>query len=95
MLIVWGSFKMISDHLNDKTTYKMVESNCDAKVMKGIAKVIEKYKGNLTKREKEYLISFSYNASKCYGLPKIHKSKLIQNAIKEQQRMYILSNHQI
>ena len=21
--------KMISDHLNDETTYKMVESNCD------------------------------------------------------------------
>ena len=95
MLIVWGSFKMISDHLNDKTTYKMVESNCDAKVMKGIAKIIEKYKDNLTKREKEYLLSFSYNTSNFYGLPKIHKSKLIQNAIKEQQSMYILSNHQI
>ena len=30
----------------------MVESNCDAKVMKGKAKIIEKYKDNLTKREK-------------------------------------------
>ena len=27
--------KMISDHLNDETTYKTVEANCDAKVMKG------------------------------------------------------------
>ena len=44
--------KMISDHLNDETTYKMVEANCDAKVMKGIAKIIEKYKDNLTKKEK-------------------------------------------
>ena len=43
--------KMISDHLNDKTTYKMIESNCDVKVMKEIAKIIEKYKDNLTKRE--------------------------------------------
>ena len=32
--------KMINDHLNDKTTYKMVESNCDAKVMERIAKII-------------------------------------------------------
>ena len=44
--------KMISDHLNDETTYKMVEANCDAKVMKGIAKTIEKYKDDLTKNEK-------------------------------------------
>ena len=44
--------KMISDHLNDGTTYKMVEANCDAKEMKGIAKIIEKYKDNLTKKEK-------------------------------------------
>ena len=67
----------------------MVEANCDAKVMKGIAKIIEKYKDNLTKKEKEYLTSFSYNTSNFYGLPKIHKSKLIQNAIKEQQKEYV------
>ena len=41
------------------TEYKMVESNCDAEVMKGIAKIIKKYKDNLTKKEKEYLIRFS------------------------------------
>ena len=44
--------KMISNHLNDETTYKMVEANYDTKVMKGIAKIIEKYKDNLTKKEK-------------------------------------------
>ena len=54
---------MISDHLNDETTCKLVEANCDAKVMKGIAKIIEKYKDNLTKKGKEYLTSFSYNTS--------------------------------
>ena len=54
---------MVSDHLNDETTYKMVEANCDAKVVKGIAKIIEKYKDNLTKKEKEYLTSFPYTTS--------------------------------
>ena len=44
--------KMIIYHLNDKATYKMVEAICDAKVMKGIAKTIEKYKDDLTKNEK-------------------------------------------
>ena len=54
--------------------------------MKEIVKISEKYKDNLTKKEKEYLTSFSYNTSNFYGLPKIHKSKLIQNPIKEQQK---------
>ena len=48
---------MITDHLNDKTTYNMTESNCDAKVMKGIAKIIEKYKDNLTRKKKNILYS--------------------------------------
>ena len=37
---------MVSDHLNDEKTCRMGEGNCDAKVMKGIAKVIEKFKDN-------------------------------------------------
>ena len=43
------NLKMTSDHLNDETRF---EANCDAKVMEGIAKIIEKYKDNLTKKEK-------------------------------------------
>ena len=54
---------MINDHLNDETTFKMVESNCDAKVMIGIARILEKDKGILTQKEKQYLTSFSYNTS--------------------------------
>ena len=67
----------------------MVEANCDAKVVKEVAKIIEKYKDNLTKKEKEYLTSFSDNTSSFYSLPKIHKSKLIQNAIKVPQKEYV------
>ena len=44
--------KTISDHLNDETSYKVIEGNCNAKLMKGIAKIIEKCKDNLTKKEK-------------------------------------------
>ena len=57
--------------------------------MKEIAKIIKKYKDNFTKKEKEYLTSLSYNTSNFYGLLKTHKSKLIQNAIKEQQKEYV------
>ena len=75
--------------MNDETTYNMVESNCETKVMKGITRIIEKYKDNLTKKEKEYRISFSYNTSDFSGLPKIRKSKLIQNAITEHKKEYV------
>ena len=44
--------KMIRDYLNDETTYKIVEANCQAKVMKRIANIIEKYKDNLVKKKK-------------------------------------------
>ena len=64
--------------------------------MKGIVKVIEKYKDDLTTTTatttaKEYLIIFWYNTSIFYGLPKIHKSKLIQNVIKEELKEYVHS----
>ena len=42
---------MITDHLNDETAYELIESICDAKLMKGIAKIIETYKANVIKRK--------------------------------------------
>ena len=44
--------KMISDHLNDEKTYKMVEANYDAKAIKGITKIIEKHVDKFTKKKK-------------------------------------------
>ena len=46
---------MTSDHLKDETTYKMVEANFDAEVVKGVAKIIDKFKGKLTKMKKNIL----------------------------------------
>ena len=73
---------MISDHLNDETACELIESICDAKLIKGIAKIIETYKANVTKKKKEN--KYPINKSNFYGLPKTHKARLIQNAIKEQ-----------
>ena len=36
--------KMISGYLNDESTYKMVESNCDPKVIQKIAKSLRNTK---------------------------------------------------
>ena len=42
----------------------MAEPNFDAKVMKGMAKVLKKFKVNLTKKEKQHLVGFSYKIIK-------------------------------
>ena len=67
----------------------MFELNCDAKVMKGIAKILEKCKDNLTTTTTKNLTSFSYNLSNFYGLPKINKFKVIQKGTKEQQKKHV------
>ena len=45
---------------------------------------IENYKSQLTMDEIKYLTEFQHKTSNFYGLPKVHKSKIIANAIKEQ-----------
>ena len=52
--------------------------------MKELEKLVEKYKNNLTDKEIDYLTNFSYNTSNFYGLPKVHKSDIITQAIMEQ-----------
>ena len=40
----------------------MAEPSFDAKVMKGMVKVLKKFKDNLTKKEKQHLARFSYKS---------------------------------
>ena len=44
--------------MNDETTYKIVEANCHAKVIKRIEKIIEK--GNLTKKKENNNLQVSH-----------------------------------
>ena len=62
----------------------MAEWNCDAKVMKRIAKILNN-QSQFKKKRKSHVIGFWYNASNLYGLTNIQKSIKIQNAMKEQQ----------
>ncbi|XP_062602273.1 uncharacterized protein LOC134263937, partial [Saccostrea cucullata] len=43
----------------------------------------------LTDKEKDYLTNFEFRESQFYGLPKVHKSKIIKDAIKEQNSICI------
>ena len=79
--------------LHDEFTYKQLEKNIDNKTRKLIEKLTEKYKASLTKKEIDYLTKFQFNSSNLYGLPKIHKSTIINNEIKKNPSEIIKSQN--
>ena len=75
---------MIYEHLSNQNTYQKLDKNLDPTIMKKLKKLLNKHKSIFTVKEFKYLNEADYNTSNFYGLPKIHKSQLITNAIKEQ-----------
>ena len=80
---------MIFQHLNDANTYQKTDEKCVYRVMKKIAELGNKFESLLTKVEKLYLANISFSTSNFYGLPKIHKSKQINEAIQQQNNEYM------
>ena len=80
----------IEELLSDTENYTLINGgNQDESIMKKIEKLLQKFKEDTTKAEKEYIHKFSRKTSNFYGLPKIHKSKRINEAINEQDAEYI------
>ena len=80
---------MVMSQLNDETTYKKLNSNPDPSIMKNIKSLVGKYNNLFTEPEKKFLNYNYYETSKFYGNPKIHKSELIKNATKDQNKEVI------
>ena len=59
------------------------------KVFKDLEKLVAKISNCLLKEEQDFLIKFSISTSNFYGLPEVHKSKFIQEAIQVQNSEYI------
>ena len=75
----------IEELLSDTENYTLINGgNQDESIMKKIEKLLQKFKEDTTKAEKEYIHKFSWKTSNFYGLPKIHKSKRINEATNEQ-----------
>jgi hypothetical protein len=53
----------------------------DQKTYKMITKLLHEYEGELHKEEIDYITNFTFTESYFYGLPKVHKSEVISNAI--------------
>ena len=69
--------------------HKKTNENCNKKVFKNLEKLVAKYSNCLLKEEQDSLTKFSFSTSNFYGLPKVHKSNFIQEAIQVQNSEYI------
>ena len=82
-------YNIVVKILQDEETYKKTNENCDKKVFKDLEKLVAKFSNCLLKEEQDFLTKFSFSTSNFYGLPKAHKSKIIQEAIKVQNSEYV------
>ena len=83
---------MIYEHPNNQITYQKLDKNLDPTIMKKLKKLLNKHKRIFTVKEFKYLNGADFITSNFYGLPKIHKSQLITNAIKEQNSEVVSIN---
>ena len=74
--------------LNDVEYYKQIPDNGSQITLSKIRNLL-KENNKLTKQENDFLVKFEWKTSLFYGLPKIHKSKIIQDAIKHSNSEYI------
>ena len=81
---------MIYAHLNDIKTYKKLDKNTDDKIYIKLKKLVEKHKSCFTSEEYAYLTKFKHKTSAFYGLPKIHKSKILEEQIEKQNSEIII-----
>ena len=73
---------LAQEQLDVMNFYTKHESNKDRPTMIKIKNLTSRFEGNLTKNEIDYLTNFEVKTSNFYGLPKIHKSKEIQDEVK-------------
>ena len=75
---------IIMQHLDDASTYKILDLNIDMKIRKNFKKLLHKYNKCFTESEQKFLNEKSFKTSNFYGIPKIHKSQVIEAAIHSQ-----------
>lgn len=80
----------LSELLSEEENYiDLGVTNKDDRVIKKVENVVRKHGQQLTDKEKNYIKNFAWRTSNFYGLPKIHKSKSIKDAVATQNAEYI------
>ena len=80
--------KIMEMLLNPKF-YSEMSENQDKKTMQKIKRLLLKHSSVLTEKETDFVTNFDNKESCFYGLPKIHKSKLIKDAVAKQNSEYV------
>ena len=63
--------------------YEKLNSNIDRTIFSKLKTLVKSYKNVLTKAERRAITNFDYTTTNIYGVPKIHKSQIIKEAIKK------------
>ena len=67
----------------DTPNYEKLVGNADYLTNLKLAGLVRKFSQVLTAKEKRAILDFDYKSTLIYGVPKIHKSQLIKNALKD------------
>ena len=77
-------------HLSDTTFYNNLDNNDPSTIVQDrVNKFAEKYKSILTNNEYDFLTKRCHKISNFYMLPKLHKSKEINEIIQRKRTEYI------
>ena len=76
-------------HLLDKNTYKELDSCMHSKIQSNLLRFLRQHETSFTEPEWNFLYDKHDAVSNFYGLPKIHKSMIIESAINTQSREII------
>ena len=75
--------------LNNHAVYSKHNENIDEICFLQVKKFVLKYFPILTEKERDFIQDFIPTTANIYGLPKVHKSEEIKNAIKNCEGSYI------
>ena len=81
--------KLVLNIINDENYYRKCPSYSSQKVLKQLNDLISEYGAGLTDKEKDYIVNFECKESNFYGLPKVHKSRIISDACTNNTSSYI------
>jgi hypothetical protein len=85
--------EMVLKELQNTQFYNKLKTSEDRHTMLKIQKLIRKKSDHFTKNEIDYLTNFEVKSNNFYGLPKIHKSKTIQESVKTCENVYVKLPH--
>ena len=72
-----------------KKHIKKTNENCHKNVFKDLEKLVATFSNCLLKEEQDFMIKFSFSTSNFFRLLKVHKSKIIREAIQVQNSEYV------